>query len=450
MGWGLEIVQTRGRVPRRRAAAPRRTRDSMADNATTTPAAAGARGQTKRRGLGRGLRAQAPLVRVLRAVLAGHQPPVPPLRDEAAWRALVAQTSRCGLFGLFSGPGAVAQAPDAVAADAERDRLRAVAEHRLATLCLAEATAALDEPKPNDAALPFCVLKGPPLGRLYPDGWVRRSTDLDLLVSEADLDRAIAVLGQIGYAPDRRAEHSHRRSFHHDVLLSRPVSPPIELHFRAAVWFGRVLLADALLSTTPVIPRRLPDVLAPAAGWPVPDIDAEVAYLAAHAASHAFEKVTWLLDLAWLLDRRQEARAAEIRPAAVGTARVDAARVLALAEAWQMTTPVLLALENLRRELGVLLPPRLAAAARRFGRSPRARAIEAAREQVDRHDMGSPRRFAAYLTYRALLCPTPHTGWAQVRYRTTMLGLDKLAKVAPRRFSHARPSLPPWRGPPLG
>lgn len=71
--------------------------------------------------------------------------------------------------------------------------------------------------------IPFILLKGAVLQHLYPETWMRNSCDIDVLVKEADLERAISILTeQMGYVLQSRSAH--------DVSLQLG-NTHIELHF---------------------------------------------------------------------------------------------------------------------------------------------------------------------------------------------------------------------------
>ncbi len=75
----------------------------------------------------------------------------------------------------------------------------------------------------SEAAIDFVPLKGSIIRPYYPEPAMRQSCDIDILIHEADLDRAVALLTNEGY----RAE---AREFH-DVSLYSPEGVHIELHF---------------------------------------------------------------------------------------------------------------------------------------------------------------------------------------------------------------------------
>ncbi len=74
------------------------------------------------------------------------------------------------------------------------------------------------------AKIPFIPLKGQVLRSAYPEPWMRTSSDLDILVREADLTRGTELLIQsLGY-------RYHKQSSH-DVALVSPEKVYLELHY---------------------------------------------------------------------------------------------------------------------------------------------------------------------------------------------------------------------------
>ena len=76
----------------------------------------------------------------------------------------------------------------------------------------------------ESAAIPYLPLKGAVLRSLYPEDWLRTSSDLDVLVHPEDLDAAIALLTEnAGFCKKKQSDH--------DVsMLNQYVH--LELHFR--------------------------------------------------------------------------------------------------------------------------------------------------------------------------------------------------------------------------
>lgn len=74
------------------------------------------------------------------------------------------------------------------------------------------------------AEIAFIPLKGSIIREYYPEPWMRTSCDIDVLVHQKDLDRAVAYLTEnLQYTLHGRATH--------DVSLFTPVGVHVELHF---------------------------------------------------------------------------------------------------------------------------------------------------------------------------------------------------------------------------
>lgn len=74
------------------------------------------------------------------------------------------------------------------------------------------------------AAIPFIPLKGSVLRSYYPESWMRTSCDIDILVREADAERAASVLTEnCGYTRDGAGSH--------DISLYAPNQTHLELHY---------------------------------------------------------------------------------------------------------------------------------------------------------------------------------------------------------------------------
>jgi hypothetical protein len=183
-----------------------------------------------------------------------------------------------------------AQVPAAIAGELEaierRDRMR------LALLDL-ELDAALEALL--GAGIPVLVLKGADVARrFYPERILRPMGDIDLLVPQADYQRAWSVLGQAGFAAtEKRYAHCFR-----SALARSAGGPSIDLHFGliegdspgrlAALW--RRSVRDAL--------PGLPSV--------VRALSAEdcLVYTLRHCAVlHVLEGPVWLADLHWIIVR---------------------------------------------------------------------------------------------------------------------------------------------------
>ncbi len=219
--------------------------------------------------------------------------------DAEAWLAL---GSRLGLEGLVPALAAadLLTVPAALLAQAEQRRAAAGMEQGWIRACAQEALTAL-----HAASIAAVPLKGPLLAaRIYPTSLVRRSTDIDLLVAPADLQTALAVLAKLDYRLTDAHLTAHQLRHHHHVILQRSASPPLELHWAALHALGtRIEAADLLQRDGQLEPH------------------AELVYLAAHAASHDFERSLWLFDLAALV---------------IAQPALDLAGLNALAQRWHL------------------------------------------------------------------------------------------------------------------
>ncbi len=74
------------------------------------------------------------------------------------------------------------------------------------------------------AKLPFIPLKGSVIRKFYPEPWMRNSCDIDILVREEELDRAIRALEEnLQYTAGVKGDH--------DISLYCPSGVHLELHF---------------------------------------------------------------------------------------------------------------------------------------------------------------------------------------------------------------------------
>ncbi len=75
----------------------------------------------------------------------------------------------------------------------------------------------------NEQAVPYIPLKGAVLREFYPDEYMRTSSDIDVLIHEEDIDRAVSSLAEKGFAFKERT--------YHDILILTPSGNYLELHF---------------------------------------------------------------------------------------------------------------------------------------------------------------------------------------------------------------------------
>ncbi|MBX3233254.1 MAG: nucleotidyltransferase family protein [Labilithrix sp.] len=146
------------------------------------------------------------------------------------------------------------------------------------------------------AGIGAIALKGALLAeRLYATPSSRVTSDVDLLVAEADTLAAIEALSTIGYSHDDNETERRYRREHHHLHLSHAASLPLELHFHAYRGFGSTLRSEPLLRRK----ERVRDFEAIG----VLSASDELAYLAVHAAAHRFGRIAWLYELALLVGR---------------------------------------------------------------------------------------------------------------------------------------------------
>jgi hypothetical protein len=166
-------------------------------------------------------------------------------------------------------------------------------------------------------SVPAIALKGPLFAaRYYERPSARGTTDIDLLVAEAELDRAIESLATIGYEvadSPQKVRWSLRE--HHHLHLVRPGAPDLELHFHAYRGFG-ITLRTALLAERSVAVEGFGAIR-------VPSAEDELVYLAAHAAAHRFGRLAWLHDLRLVVERMSPSalRTSAARARACGVSR---------------------------------------------------------------------------------------------------------------------------------
>ena len=166
--------------------------------------------------------------------------------------------------------------------------------------------------------------------RYYPRPSARGTTDVDLLVCESDLAATTTALEDAGYCFSNTAEEQRFRLRHHHLHLTNPESVPLELHFHAYRGFGRVM------RSAPLIQRSVPSP--PYEALRVLSRPDELVYLAVHAASHRFERLSWLYDIKLLLARMSDA---------------EVVLAKARAQSQGLWLPLALAARRLRDEFGV-------------------------------------------------------------------------------------------------
>jgi Uncharacterised nucleotidyltransferase len=113
-----------------------------------------------------------------------------------------------------------------------------------------------------EEGIPALPLKGPLLGRrVYGDPGLRaQSSDVDVLVRRADLEKAMPALAQLGYScPDHIAWEDGLPLLHYTLVPAQASYPPLELHWRTH-WQGQAFADELVEQSTedPVAGRELP------------------------------------------------------------------------------------------------------------------------------------------------------------------------------------------------
>ncbi|MDE3216506.1 MAG: nucleotidyltransferase family protein [Gemmatimonadota bacterium] len=232
----------------------------------------------------------------------------------ADWREMPPLLARHGLLALAAGHLAPARAdiPESVwlAIEAEARAARARALAGAAELCrLARAC--------EEAGIPMLAIKGPVLAqRAYGDIGARAFTDLDLLVAPGAVPGALALLGELGYAPEYRFTPRRDAWFRHVdgdyPLIHGQTGQLVELHARPlSRRFVGMAPFEALWE------RRMPVTLG---DRPIAALGDDDAFLlqALHGGKHRWERLEWVAATGQLLRRRGgDARAVlEAAPAA--------------------------------------------------------------------------------------------------------------------------------------
>ena len=76
----------------------------------------------------------------------------------------------------------------------------------------------------NEVKIPFIPLKGSVIRQYYPKPWMRTSCDIDVLVHESDLERAVAMLvDKLAYKRESKGSH--------DISLFSNYGVHLELHY---------------------------------------------------------------------------------------------------------------------------------------------------------------------------------------------------------------------------
>jgi hypothetical protein len=210
------------------------------------------------------------------------------------WEAVLAAAASHGVHGVVwhHAVACGVRPHEQIAAMADRREISQALWVENLHAVLHDAAAALDV-----AEVRFAALKGPLLGeRLYPSMLLRPSLDLDLLVAEADLERAVEALQEAGYTRADDADDAFIRKHLHHIRLEHRCGMSVELHFRAHADFGTVVPADELLE------RAVPFGTSRGARVLVLSPEDELLYLLVHAVGHVALQLGWLYDVKLLIE----------------------------------------------------------------------------------------------------------------------------------------------------
>jgi hypothetical protein len=146
----------------------------------------------------------------------------------------------------------------------------------------------------EDEGIAVIPIKGPLLAdRYYRQPALREFGDLDLLVSEADRERAWQLLLRLNYHSPY--QNSHLQNRYHVVFRHRDSEEVVELHWRiAGPQFGVYYRGGFLWEGAHRVLYLGTNVLQPT-------IEANLLYLAIHAYKHDWARLQWLLDFPELL-----------------------------------------------------------------------------------------------------------------------------------------------------
>ena len=165
----------------------------------------------------------------------------------------------------------------------------------------------------EQAKIPFVILKGSVIRNLYPEKWMRTSSDIDVLVKPEDLRRAIsALMDECGY--------SYVSKYVHHVSLSSKNDVHIELHHE--------LLEECTANDANLVLADIWNLVELKKGCSYSyEMKDEHFYLyhIAHAAKHVINGgcgIKPLLDL-WILENKVE-HSREARENLLGIARLAA------------------------------------------------------------------------------------------------------------------------------
>ena len=190
------------------------------------------------------------------------------------------------------------------------------------------------------------VLKGAGLAStVFREPAEREYGDMDLLVTPAQLDSAVAVLGNRGYVNLNAAAIQGYRAHHFHIRIQRPGATIVELHWNLTHKTEPFRLDPAAFRSrsVEVQPARARPSSAPATTLPlrVPSAEDALLHIVVEVLRGSFSRIKWLVDL----DR------------IIATApSMDWSYVLSAARTGASLLPVSLSLGLCRQMLGTTIP----------------------------------------------------------------------------------------------
>jgi Uncharacterised nucleotidyltransferase len=255
----------------------------------------------------------------------------------------------------------------------------------------------------DDTGLTVVALKGPALAeRLYGDATFRASVDLDFLLDEHDLARALELLAVQGYVERTGPSARYDRRYEQTVTLDHSQRSTIELHYS--------LLADfrVLLPASPFLARSIAYRLASGGFCRVLAAEDEALYLPLHAAHHLCDRFGMMYDVRSLL-------------AAHPDLNWDA--VIRNSAEWRVREALTFALEVTSERVGLDGPPRIGRRVRIASR------LLALHDQAPR---GQPIRTFWSLLTKAALCDSRTSAAAYLGHGFSRIVRRRLQRRMPR------------------
>lgn len=240
---------------------------------------------------------------LIAAALRGETPPWP---EAESPEAVAAHAVAEGVAPLLSNTPALTGWPDAVRRALREALLAEVARDTLIQPRLQELVWALET-----AAVRSLLIKGAQLAHThYPHPWLRPRADTDVLIAEADRDRASTVLNKLGYEPVTGFDG---QLVTYQFQFARPagsgVVHHVDLHWRIAnpQVFASTLSFEDLWPDAVAMPA-----VGPAARGPS-DVHA-LALACLHRVAHhrASSRLIWLYDIHLLLERLDAGRRSDV------------------------------------------------------------------------------------------------------------------------------------------